>query len=102
VFSPGSNDIYLSVASAWEISIKYSIGKLELAEPPDVYLPSRLELFRIRTLNISLAHAAHVSILPRLHKDPFDRLLVAQAQIEDLPVITGDPHIAAYGVEVIW
>src|SRR5688572_11728170 len=82
------NELYLSAASAWEIAIKYSLGKLRLPEPPARYVPSRLELLRTSALPVEHSHALHVAALPPHHRDPFDRLLIAQAQVEDLPILT--------------
>jgi PIN domain nuclease of toxin-antitoxin system len=95
------HDLYLSAASSWEIAIKYSIGKLRLPEPPAEYVPARIEATRVRALLIDHAHALRVSTLPRHHRDPFDRLLIAQAQIEDLTILTADPLFDAYDVTTI-
>jgi PIN domain nuclease of toxin-antitoxin system len=95
------NDLYLSAASAWEISIKFSIGKLRLPEPPGRYVASRLETMRVSPLAIEVGHALQVAGLPRHHRDPFDRLLIAQAQLEDLPILTSDPVFRAYDVKTI-
>jgi PIN domain nuclease of toxin-antitoxin system len=95
------NDLYFSAASAWEIAIKYSIGKLRLPEPPVSYVPSRLESMRVSTLAIESGHALQVAALPPHHRDPFDRLLIAQAQLEDLPILTADPLFRQYDVATI-
>ena len=95
------HDVYLSAASAWEIAIKYSQGKLRLPDPPLKYVPSRLEQFGFVTLSIDQAHALHASALPLHHHDPFDRILIAQAQLEHLPILTSDPVFAAYDVRTI-
>ncbi len=95
------HDLYLSAASAWEIAIKYSIGKLKLPEPPGEYVPARIDTTRVRALAIDHAHALQVAALPRHHRDPFDRLLVAQAQIEDLTILTADALFDAYDVSTI-
>ncbi|MCP4408977.1 MAG: type II toxin-antitoxin system VapC family toxin [Gammaproteobacteria bacterium] len=97
----GNNTILLSVASAWEISIKYALGKLKLPDAPESYVPKRLESNSITALPIALHHALAVSSLPILHRDPFDRLLVAQAQIEDLILITADAKIKQYEISVL-
>ena len=102
VIADGHNELYLSVASAWEIAIKAARGSLILPEPPEVYVPSRLQLHRILPLPIQLRHALHVFELPPIHRDPFDRLLIAQSQLEDLPIMTTDPEIVRYDVSVIW
>lgn len=98
----GRNEIFLSAASAWEIAIKTSRGKLSLPARPDRYVAERLVMHRFTALPVEISHALHVAALPDLHRDPFDRLLVAQSQLEHMPVITSDPAIRAYGVEVIW
>lgn len=95
------NDIYLSVASAWEISIKYALGRLRLPEPPSTYMPTRIDRSGMRLLGISLGHATRVSELPPHHRDPFDRLLVAQAQLERMPIVSADRALRAYDVEVL-
>jgi PIN domain nuclease of toxin-antitoxin system len=97
---PG-NELFLSAASAWEISIKYRLGKLELPEPPERLVPSRLARDGVIPLPVTVDHALRVAALPDLHRDPFDRLLVAQAQLEGLVLVTADPAIAAYGAEIL-
>lgn len=95
------NELYLSAASAWEIGIKYALRKLRLPEPPVTYVPSRMQTFRVLPLSVEHAHALQVSLLPPHHRDPFDRLLIAQAQLEDLPVLTADPVFSRYDVATI-
>lgn len=95
------NELCLSAASAWEIAIKYALGKLRLPEPPARYVPSRLDALRTLALPIEHGHALHVATLPPHHRDPFDRLLVAQAQVEDLPILTADPLLSRYEVTTI-
>ena len=102
IIADADNTIYVSVASAWEIAIKVQIGKLALPELPEPYVTSRVALNGLQVLPINLSHALHVYSLPLLHRDPFDRILVAQSQLENLPVLTTDPLIAQYGVQVIW
>ncbi len=98
----GSNEIFLSAASAWEIAIKATRGRLTLPEPPDQYVADRMRLHRFSALPIELSHALEVYRLPDNHQDPFDRLLIAQSQLEDMPLLTADPEIRRYQVEVIW
>ncbi len=98
----GSNEIFLSAASAWEIAIKAAKGRLTLPEPPDQYVAERMRLHRFSALPIELSHALEVYRLPDIHQDPFDRLLIAQSQLEDIPLLTADPEIHRYRVEVIW
>ena len=95
------NDLFLSAASAWEIAIKHSLGKLRLPIEPAEYVPSRLAATRTVSLAIDHRHALRVGQLPRHHRDPFDRILIAQAQVEALPIPTADPQFAAYDVEVL-
>jgi PIN domain nuclease of toxin-antitoxin system len=95
------HELCLSAASAWEISIKYARGRLGLPEPPAKYVPTRLEQLGVLPLPIDQAHALHVSTLPVHHRDPFDRLLIAQAQLEHLSILTSDPAFAAYDVRTI-
>lgn len=95
------NEAYLSAASAWEIAIKYALGKLRLPEPPVPYVPDRMQRLRVLPLPVEHAHALHVSTLPLHHRDPFDRLLVAQAQLEDLSVLTADRIFGRYDVTTI-
>lgn len=98
----GEHEIYLSAATAWEIAIKYSKGRLELPEPPESYIANRLKIHHFIGLPIQLTHAAHVHALPHIHADPFDRLLVAQSQLEKLPLLTADATIHQYAITTIW
>jgi PIN domain nuclease of toxin-antitoxin system len=94
------NDLLLSAASSWEIAIKYRLGKLPLPESPAQFIPPRLVRDGIEPLSVQHHHAQAVAELPEHHKDPFDRLLVAQARIERLTLVTADPRLAAYDVEL--
>lgn len=96
------DEIWFSAVTAWEIAIKHGKGKLDLPESPEVYVRSRVALDYFSPLPIDVDHAIHVASLPPIHSDPFDRLLVAQAQLERLAVLTSDPNIARYDVEVVW
>jgi PIN domain nuclease of toxin-antitoxin system len=98
----GETEILVSVASMWEIAIKVGAGRLELPSPVAGYLPERMQQHGFGTLPIEVDHALHVARIPPIHRDPFDRLLVAQAQIEGIPILTADPAIAQYDVETIW
>ena len=101
ILSARKNEPLLSAASAWEIAIKFRLGKLPLPADPEAFVPSRLLRDRIGSLPVDVRHALRVASLPALHRDPFDRLLVAQGQIEDLPILTADPWIGRYDVAVI-
>ncbi len=94
-------ELLVSAATALEIAIKWRLGKLKLPAPPGEFLRTRLARSRITALHVSVEHAAHVASLPLLHTDPFDRLLVAQAQLEGLTLITRDEWIPRYDVTVL-
>jgi PIN domain nuclease of toxin-antitoxin system len=90
----------LSVASVWELAIKHAAGRLSLPEPPLEYVRSRTRADGIALLPMSVEHVCRAAVLDRHHADPFDRVLVAQAEIEDLVVVTHDQFIPRYGVAV--
>ena len=96
------NDILFSIVSTWEIAIKYSLGKLALPSPPDALIPSQLQKDGFTTLHVEHRHALQVAVLEHHHADPFDRILIAQAQCENVPVLTCDPKFTLYQVDVIW
>jgi PIN domain nuclease of toxin-antitoxin system len=102
MLADGGVELALSAASSWEIAIKYALGKLLLPEPPGRYVPRRLRDDGIEPLAVTHIHALRVAELPQLHRDPFDRLLIAQAQCERLPLLTADRLLAGYEVETIW
>ena len=81
--------------------LKHALGKLRLPEPPVTYVPSRVAALGVQPLPIDQQHVLHVATLPPHHRDPFDRLLIAQAQIDDLTILTADPLFAAYDVATI-
>lgn len=93
------NELYLSVVSGWEIAIEYALGKLRLPANPPVYVPARIERAGFHELDVTMTHALAVSGLPAHHDDPFDRLLIAQAQIEGMTLVTADPRFAQYSVK---
>ncbi len=93
--------LWVSAASAWEIAIKFSAGKLTLPEPPAAYVSSRLRITRATALTITVEHAVRAGTLPLHHRDPFDRLLIAQAQLEGLPIMTADARFRLYDIDVI-
>ena len=94
-------ELLLSAASAWEIAIKHALGKLTTPEPPDVFVPRLMAQLGITPLPVLHRHALHVATLPPRHRDPFDRLLVAQAQLEEVPILTADPAFGLYEVDLI-
>ena len=96
------NTVYLSAGSSWEITIKYSIGKLPLPEPPMQFIPKRLARDAITALPIEIIHTLQVANLPRHHKDPFDRMLVAQAMVENMHLLSRDNRLSSYEIKRIW
>jgi PIN domain nuclease of toxin-antitoxin system len=92
----------MSTVSAWEIAIKVGTGRLALPAPLEHYLPERIRQHGFELLRIELPHAMRAGVLPDHHRDPFDRMLIAQAQVEGIPLITADPAITRYDVETIW
>ncbi|MBM3745347.1 MAG: type II toxin-antitoxin system VapC family toxin [Acidobacteria bacterium] len=97
-----ANALVFSVASAWELAIKAQLRKLTLPDRVEQFIQEQLDLNAILPLPVQLEHALQVAELPAHHRDPFDRLLIAQSLVERLPMITGDPFIARYQVETIW
>jgi len=96
------NVLVLSVASFWEMQIKLQLGKLRLALPLKEIIETQQQTNNIEILPVTLAHVLALENLPDHHKDPFDRLLVAQATVEGVVLVSGDPDIAKYGVQVAW
>jgi PIN domain nuclease of toxin-antitoxin system len=95
------NTLLFSAASAWEIAIKYRLGKLRLPEPPASYVPDRMRRSGTSALPVDHAHTLRTADLPDHHRDPFDRVLIAQAQLLDLSIITADAQLSAYDVTVV-
>jgi PIN domain nuclease of toxin-antitoxin system len=93
---------FLSIASCWEMAIKVSLRKLDMPQPLDRFLQEQLEVNGFALLPVSLEHAAAVSGLPFHHRDPFDRILTAQALEEEIPLVSSDPVFKTYGVKRIW
>lgn len=90
------NDLLVSAASSWEIAIKYQLGRLPLPEVPERYVPRRVRAIGAHAIAVEHSHALAVANLPALHRDPFDRLLVAQAVLLELTLVTADPIVAEY------
>jgi PIN domain nuclease of toxin-antitoxin system len=97
-----ANERLLSPAAYWEIAIKVSIGKLTLAEPFETFLDRANQDLSLTALPIQPRHAAMLTTLPMHHRDPFDRMLIAQALVEQVPIVSADAWIDAYGVKRIW
>jgi PIN domain nuclease of toxin-antitoxin system len=93
---------FISTASYWEIAIKLSIGKLDLGEPYRAFMRREIARNNFDLLPVSIDHAAAVSVLPFHHRDPFDRMLIAQAMVEDMPILSRDLAFEAYPVTRVW
>ena len=96
------NELFISIGSLWEMAIKFSIGKLNLAQPFEKLFPEQLDNNSIEILDITVDHLKAVCYLPFHHRDPFDRLIIAQAQVERLPIISVDTVFDDYGVKREW
>lgn len=96
-----STELLVSAASAWEIAIKHALGRLELPEPPEQYVPARVRAINAQPLAIEMSHACAVASLPPHHRDPFDRVLVAQSAALGVPLVTADRELERYPVEIV-
>ena len=96
------NEVYFSAASAWEMSIKIQLGRLTIEEELEPFIIQQLLENNFNTLSISIFHSIHTLKLPDIHKDPFDRIIIAQSQIEEMPLITKDKNIKKYKIPVVW
>ncbi|NUO80894.1 type II toxin-antitoxin system VapC family toxin [candidate division KSB1 bacterium] len=101
-FQDVNNHFLLSMASVWEMAIKAGLQKLKLPAPARDYVATRTQRHNIHVLDISLEHCGRVESLPFHHKDPFDRLIIAQAIIENLPILTDDKDFDSYPITKIW
>lgn len=102
ILSQSDNQFTLSVVSLWEVSIKHSIGKLSFLKPPGLWMMDLTQKIGWNILAINAEHALAINDLPLHHKDPFDRLLIVQSQIEGLPLITPDEKFKKYKVQIMW
>ena len=102
LFVDPENEVYLSVASTWEIAIKYKLGKLSLPNPPQEYIPSKRRQHNIDSLSLDEEATLHLTKLPDLHKDPFDRILICQAIVAGLILLTLDELITQYALRSVW
>ena len=102
LFQSPEHEVFLSAASAWEIAIKHALGRLPLPDAPERFLPEMREAHGIAALAIDEESALHISRLPALHRDPFDRLLVGQAIVHGLTILTPDPLVTQYPALTIW
>jgi len=97
-----ANDKLVSIGSLWEIAIKNSIGKLPLAKPFGQLIPEQLQRGGFEVLGLTVEHTAQLAQLPLHHRDPFDRMLVAQCLAENLPLVSNDDALDAYGIKRLW
>ena len=102
LLAEGDKEVYLSSASSWEIAIKSALGKLDLPEAPRQYVLRRLSDFSIRSLPITHEHSFATGSLPHVHDDPFDRMLIAQAKVERMVLLTADKVFRRYPIEILW
>ncbi len=102
LLSDPENSLVLSVASAWEIQIKKQLGKLAFSVPLDEMLESQQQVNGMEVLPIQLTHVLALDALPAYHKDPFDRILIAQAKTEGLVIASADPQFSQYGIDLVW
>jgi PIN domain nuclease of toxin-antitoxin system len=96
------NEVEVSPASYWEVAIKIALGKYSLPEPYQVFIEREIASNCMRILPIEPRHAAALTTMPMHHRDPFDRLIVAQALVEGVPLVSGDPKLDLYGVRRMW
>ena len=97
-----SNEVFLSAASAWEIAVKHDLGRRSLRTPPDEYVWQQRQLHRIDSLPIDEAAALQASKLPKVHRDPFDRILISQATMGGMAIATPDRLVRMYPVRTVW
>ena len=96
------NEVFLSAISTWEISIKHDLGRMSLPDVPERYLPNLRERLGLTPLALDEASTLHLRRLPNVHRDPFDRMLICQAMVHGLTIVTPDRHISEYPVRTLW
>lgn len=102
IIGKAGNDLFWSVASSWEVAIKYKLGRLPLPDTPSVFITSELFKNRIESVQITNEHAFTAGQLPPHHKDPFDRMLISQAQLEDMTILSSHSTFQVYEVKTVW
>lgn len=102
LITDGDNEVFFSAASAWEIAIKARLGRVHLSGDLERFIPAHVAANGFQVLPVHMRHALKVHALPDLHRDPFDRMLVAQAMVEAMALVSGDPQVARYPIEVLW
>lgn len=102
IMAAPTNQLFVSLASIWEIQIKSQLGKLDLRVSLEEIIQQQQRVNDVTVFPLNVQHVLRLDALPYLHRDPFDRILIAQALVEDLTIITADSRIAQYPVPVIW
>ena len=102
IVEQGDAKLLLSAASSWEIALLVKLGRIELAEAPDIFIPSAMQALQITPLSIGFATAIAAASLPLIHRDPFDRILAAEALRSNITLLSKDEIIHKYGVRVVW
>ena len=102
IFLKEDNELLLSAVTGFEIAVKYSLGKLRLAESPKEFITNRINANALTELPVSMTHALVLQNLPLHHKDPFDRLLVAQVMVNQIPLLSADQQLSAYDINRLW
>jgi PIN domain nuclease of toxin-antitoxin system len=102
IFRSADNDVFLSVVSAWEIAIKFSLGNLPLPADPMHWITASRQEHKITSLPLDEEAACYATKLPLMHKDPFDRMLICQAIVHELTLLTPDAHISQYPIRTLW
>ena len=102
VIAEGDNEVFFSAASAWELAIKSRLGRLRMPADFERFVTDQVDLNGFSVLPVQLSHALRVHALPEHHKDPFDRMLVAQAQVEDMLLVSRDRRLADYRLRLVW
>lgn len=101
-FADPANEVFLSAASTWEIAVKHSLGSLRLPVPPIEFIPTQREAHGIASIPVTEEEALYLPKLPKLHRDPFDRILICQAIVNGLALLTPDPLISQYPIRILW
>jgi PIN domain nuclease of toxin-antitoxin system len=102
LLSSKASELFLSSAAAWEIAIKYALGTLKIHAEPVVFIPQAIRDLKLHSLGITYVHAIEAGRLPQFHRDPFDRMLIAQAQTEGMVLLTADRVFRKYKVEQVF
>ena len=102
IIRESKNEIYFSAASAWEIAIKAKLDRLKIKGDLESFIIEQLSTNSFVPLSITISHSLYLERLPQIHKDPFDRIIIAQSKLEDLPLISSDQKIKRYKIKLIW